>query len=510
MCPDSTSAERDGQFETTRRSMLRSAGVLGVGLHGVGFGRATSERNEDLQTEPRQLETSFDRMTWQSDHPTIRDRPIYELSFPGTHHAAMYDTSARDWWYTQTNDVYTQLNDGIRYLDVRVESQGNGSDTVFYGHHGGAGSYDDKGAKTGASLDYEVMPDIRAFLDDVAARGGKELVLLKLSHFWDSGTFSDDEFETDDWENLADLLRRELGPYALTPEWGMWSQRLSDFDGPKIAVFYKNGSDNRPSFVGDWTTWVDGGWLDEHRSGTVYTAALEHTHTSTSRLGETQMLVTPDFDAISTSWADSQYDNLWEAAVRTNQLLPGYTLAVKNDSSLNPNIVLVDYYETSDVVAHCRDLSVFGLHGTEANTPPIAEGTYRIQSVETGRVADVTNSSTANDANVQVWDWNGSGAQRFEFLANGDGTYRIVNENSGKVLEVSDSGGDNGDNIAQYDWNGTATQRWHVITLDDGEFALLNANSSRVFDASNPEAGSTIHQWHWHGQANQRWTLDSL
>jgi endo-1,4-beta-xylanase len=54
-----------------------------------------------------------------------------------------------------------------------------------------------------------------------------------------------------------------------------------------------------------------------------------------------------------------------------------------------------------------------GDNGDSSGT--LANGTYRIENVNSGKVMDVAGQSTENGANVQQWAWSGGGNQLWTF-----------------------------------------------------------------------------------------------
>lgn len=110
----------------------------------------------------------------------------------------------------------------------------------------------------------------------------------------------------------------------------------------------------------------------------------------------------------------------------------------------------------------------------------LADGTYVISSDgSVRRVYDVENGSKGNSANVRVWDYNASGAQRWKvstvFDVAGNAWRTIKNVNSGLVLDVSGGQARNEANIQQYAFNGTNAQRWVIARNADGSFTLWSA-----------------------------------
>ena len=140
------------------------------------------------------------------------------------------------------------------------------------------------------------------------------------------------------------------------------------------------------------------------------------------------------------------------------------------------------------------------------------EGTYTLASSKDGKmVMDVAMGSVANGANVQLYQMNGTKAQRFTFLYSGDGYYRIINVNSGKALDVQ--GGNPGDwvNIWQYNYNGTDAQLWKVRKNTDGTITLINKKGKALDVAGGAMGnGTNIQTYTDNGTAAQKWTLKKI
>ena len=75
---------------------------------------------------------------------------------------------------------------------------------------------------------------------------------------------------------------------------------------------------------------------------------------------------------------------------------------------------------------------------------------------------DIAGGSLSREIPLQIYSYNNTKAQQFEFRRQGDGSYVIANVNSGKVLDVSSGQAHNGATVWQYDFNGTAAQRWYL------------------------------------------------
>jgi GH25 family lysozyme M1 (1,4-beta-N-acetylmuramidase) len=144
---------------------------------------------------------------------------------------------------------------------------------------------------------------------------------------------------------------------------------------------------------------------------------------------------------------------------------------------------------------------------TESNKETIAEDTYMLCSgISTTKVLDISGASQNNSANVQLWQMNGTTAQRFKFSYNGDGTYTITAVHSGKVLDVNGGGYANGTNVQQYTSNGSAAQKWLIRSLGDGYYAIFSAASGKALDAKGGKStnGTNIQIYEYNGSNAQK------
>ncbi|BCJ73780.1 beta-xylosidase [Catellatospora sp. IY07-71] len=89
---------------------------------------------------------------------------------------------------------------------------------------------------------------------------------------------------------------------------------------------------------------------------------------------------------------------------------------------------------------------------------------YRVTARHSGKVMDVISASTANNAEIKQWTWNGGGNQKWQFQDAGGGYYRVVNVNSGKCLDVVSSGTGDGTDIQQYTCGSGTNQQWSRTT----------------------------------------------
>ncbi|GIE96570.1 ricin-type beta-trefoil lectin domain protein [Paractinoplanes rishiriensis] len=117
-----------------------------------------------------------------------------------------------------------------------------------------------------------------------------------------------------------------------------------------------------------------------------------------------------------------------------------------------------------------------------------------------GKCLDVTDGSTANGNQPQLWDCT-AGNTNQQWTAGGDGTIRGL----GKCLDVANNSTADGATVHLWDClPAVASQRW---TATGG--TLVNAASGKCLDVrdNNAANGAKLQIWSCTGAANQRWTV---
>lgn len=145
--------------------------------------------------------------------------------------------------------------------------------------------------------------------------------------------------------------------------------------------------------------------------------------------------------------------------------------------------------------SHCSDL---------------ADGTYIVTSaLDGGKALDVSNGSHDNGANVQLWDSNGTEAQKWTVSHDKKGYATLTNTGSGKALDVSYGKAYEEANIQQWESNDTRAQKW--IAIQDGSsYTLVSALSPYlVLDvkSAEPTNGTNVQLWDSNNSKAQQWTF---
>jgi hypothetical protein len=123
-----------------------------------------------------------------------------------------------------------------------------------------------------------------------------------------------------------------------------------------------------------------------------------------------------------------------------------------------------------------------------------------IVGAQSNRCLDVTGASTANGAQVELWDCHGGTNQRWTYTAS-----RELRVFGNKCLDASGAGTANGTAAIIWDCHGGANQQWNV----NANGSISGVPSGRCLDASGAGTanGTRIQLWDCHGGANQQWTF---
>jgi alpha-galactosidase len=136
--------------------------------------------------------------------------------------------------------------------------------------------------------------------------------------------------------------------------------------------------------------------------------------------------------------------------------------------------------------------AVYRVSGGGTSTPPT---TFRLRGEVSGRCLDVNQGSSANGAQMLIWDCH-SGANQ-QFTRTGQ-TLQVL----GKCLDAPNATA--GTRAQLWDCNGGANQQWTF----NSNGTITNAQGGLCLDVNggNTANGTAVIVWTCHGGANQRWT----
>ena len=168
--------------------------------------------------------------------------------------------------------------------------------------------------------------------------------------------------------------------------------------------------------------------------------------------------------------------------------------------------------------ANGTNVQVYGSNGTDAQrfyvdqVDPLQDGMYTLHiGSNYKQVVDVAGGSNSDGANIQSWESNNSGAQKWNIFKNNDGSYRIINAVNGKAMDVSEAKAYVGANVQQYTWNGSNAQKWIVRYDREAGFVFESSlNANLVLETSSYDSGNgvNIQLGTASGRGNQRFCLE--
>ncbi|MDQ0583657.1 lectin [Streptomyces rishiriensis] len=140
--------------------------------------------------------------------------------------------------------------------------------------------------------------------------------------------------------------------------------------------------------------------------------------------------------------------------------------------------------------------ATFTWSGTQAGDPS-RSGSFAGLA---GKCLDVAGGAAANGTAVQLYDCNGSAAQRWTVQP--DGSLRAL----GKCLDVVGGSTADGAKTQLYDCNGTGAQRW---SYDAATGDVVNTAANKCLDVTDNSSanGARGQIWSCTGAANQKWQL---
>ena len=123
----------------------------------------------------------------------------------------------------------------------------------------------------------------------------------------------------------------------------------------------------------------------------------------------------------------------------------------------------------------------------------IADGIYKIGSaMNSSRVIDVTDGSTEDNKQMQLWDEWEATQQNFEIKYAGDGYYTIKSKLSGKVLAVENANVKNGTKLIQKKEQGIDEEKWIIKNEEEGRYSIISKCNNYYIDIPGADCSNGI------------------
>lgn len=434
------------QFTDTSGNTIHAhgGGVLKVGDYYYWFGE---NRNPDSTFRAVSVYRSTDLKNWEFRNNVLTQYSAAELNVANIERPKVIYNSG-----TGKYVMWMHKENGVNYSEARAAVAS--SDTVDgnYTYHGSfrpLGQY--------MSRDITLYNDNGTAYMISAADENYDLHIYRLTSDYLNVSSLVGNFWNDAHREAPALFKRGSTYFMLTSGATGWSPNQA-----KYAT--------ATSIYGPWTGWTNVGDSTTFNSQPAFVLPIQGTATTS-------------YLYLGDRWAGA-----WGGPVNDSQYvwLP-ITFPSSTSMSLNwyPQI-------TIDAAAG----TVSGVAATQ----------YRVTNRNSGKVMDVINQSTANNAEIKQWTWNGGANQKWQFQDVGGGYFRIVSQHSGKCLDVASASTADGANIIQYTCGTGSNQQWRWQAIDS-YYQLVARHSGKCLDVVNfgTGDGADIQQYTCGGGSNQQW-----
>lgn len=136
-------------------------------------------------------------------------------------------------------------------------------------------------------------------------------------------------------------------------------------------------------------------------------------------------------------------------------------------------------------------------------------GRYQIISRFSGKAIEVQGASTANGANIVLYDYWGGTNQQWDIVNLGNGYHTIRAAHSGKSMDVYNWCSSPGCEIRQWDHWGGNNQQWQIVSVGGGYYKIVSRHNGMPLDVWewNSGNGADVRQWSDSGGSNQQWQI---
>ena len=148
------------------------------------------------------------------------------------------------------------------------------------------------------------------------------------------------------------------------------------------------------------------------------------------------------------------------------------------------------------------------------NSQTVEDGIYRIETaLDLNKVLDISEGSTKNNANLQIWTDKNKDQQKFviTYIAEEE-CYEIKALHSGKFLDVQNENKNNGANVQQYEAHDVDAQKWIIKETQDGYYNIISKCNNLYLDICGADTsnGTNVQMYEQNGTNAQKFNLVKL
>ncbi|MCM1186909.1 MAG: RICIN domain-containing protein [Lachnoclostridium sp.] len=171
------------------------------------------------------------------------------------------------------------------------------------------------------------------------------------------------------------------------------------------------------------------------------------------------------------------------------------------------------FYCTKNGIEHISNIQTFTTTGGSSAFPLVDNGIYKICSVLSNQVIEVSSGSSQNSKQLNVWPCEGEGDawMRWKAVRHSDG-YSFVNVGTGKAMDIAGGSTQEEAAVTQYDYVAADEQRFRLVDKGNGKYGMLNIHSGLAVDVYDASAspGAKLVQYAFHGGDNQLWYFELI
>lgn len=195
--------------------------------------------------------------------------------------------------------------------------------------------------------------------------------------------------------------------------------------------------------------------------------------------------------------SNNQGSNFWDTAT----------------GSVGQSYISIDATDWTDINNIASDTNVCLKAFTTNDKRTIEDGIYEINSnLNINKTLDIVGATSDNGGNTQIYQRNGTNAQKFKIKYLDNGYYKIENVNSNKVLDVAGAGKVNGTNVQQYESNGTIAQQWQIKENLDGTYTIISKCNGLCLDivGANTNDGTNVQVYEGNNTSAQKFIFYNM
>ena len=137
---------------------------------------------------------------------------------------------------------------------------------------------------------------------------------------------------------------------------------------------------------------------------------------------------------------------------------------------------------------------------------------YRLVSMWSGQVVDVSGGGTANGSQIDQWGYSRGSNQIWTLQASSYGGFSIVGKGSSRCIDIPNGVATNGTFMQLYDCLNNSVQAWNFVVQADGSFIIKDDSTGKCLEipSNSITAGQRLDEWDCNGGTNQNWRVEPV